>query len=220
MAAMTAAPCYHTPPPVLGRSDAGIGGIQSAPILTAPLTGGTPPPPANRPGATDVLPPRSAQRPALRHSQRAGRAAPDRLDLDRRPSRPSQSRTIFLLQRRGLPPAAGNVLGHGRARPWRPQGLGGQYRGDGRVRGQPRHLGPARCRQRQLDRGAARLRRVRACRPRQEQVRGGQAAPRRGEPGPSRMRAVPDRRARVRLRPTAPTGWSSAASSASISPTG
>ena len=52
------------------------------------------------------------------------------------------------------------------------------------------------------------------------QVRGGQAAPSCGEPGPSRMRAVPDRRARSRLRPTVPTAWSSAASSASTSPTG
>ena len=40
------------------------------------------------------------------------------------------------------------------------------------------------------------------------------------EPGPPRMRAVADRRARIARRPTGPTAWSSAASSASTSPIG
>ena len=69
--------------------------------------------------------------------------------------------------------------------------------GHRRVRGQSRHLGPARGGQCQLDRRPARVRRVRPCRPRPSCRRDGAATARRREPRPPRMRAVADRRARI-----------------------
>ena len=226
--AATWLPCPPRPDAILRRrrsavlADAGSCGIQSAPVLDG-VTGGRhrlrhrpyrppEPPMFYRPDQPDA--PRSGILNALVVPRPIGWIS----TLE--PSRPSQSRPLLLLQRRGLPPAAGDVLGHGRPRPWRPQGLGRQHRGDRRVRGQPRHLGPARGGQRQLDRGPARLRRVRARRPRPRRQPTTVKPPRVArEPGPSRMRAVADRRARIALRPTGPTAWSSAASSASTSPT-
>ena len=53
--------------------------------------------------------PDAARRAAHRHPQRPRAAAPDRLDLDPRCRGPRQPRPLLVLQRRGLPPAAGDV---------------------------------------------------------------------------------------------------------------
>src|SRR4051794_23123765 len=142
-----------------------------------------------------VLPPRGAARPARRPAQRDRRAPPDRLDLDPGRGRAGQPGALLLLQRRRLPAAAGHVLGLRPARARRAQGQRRQHRGDRRVRGQPGDLGLARGHERQLDRGPARRRRVRARRADQGALGRRPAAAGGREPGPARVRALARRRA-------------------------